>query len=116
MPSSAIAGARGSTPETARSTAILTTLIAGSQGLGISRMNFPFMLGTMFTPNRERAKLIGFGVHFVNGWIFAPVYAAAFESWRRGDLVARRRHWPRARALRAGRGHAGATRDAPADG
>ena len=57
--------------------------MAGSQGLGLSRINFPFMLGTMFTPNRDRAKLIGFGVHFLNGWIFASVYAAAFESWRR---------------------------------
>ena len=42
-------------------TVILTTLMAGSQGLGLSRINFPFMLGTMFTPNRDRAKLIGFG-------------------------------------------------------
>ena len=41
------------------------------------------MLGTMFTPNRDRAKLIGFGVNFLNGWIFACLYAAAFESWRR---------------------------------
>jgi uncharacterized membrane protein YagU involved in acid resistance len=41
------------------------------------------MLGTMFTPDRDRAKLIGFGMHFVNGWIFASTYAAAFESWRR---------------------------------
>src|SRR5215217_2780767 len=64
-------------------TVVLTTLMAGSQGLGLSRINFPFMLGTMFTPNRDRAKLIGFGVHFLNGWIFASVYAAAFESWRR---------------------------------
>ena|SRR5688572_29809250 len=64
-------------------TVILTTLMAGSQGLGLSRINFPFMLGTMFTPNRDRAKLIGFGVHFLNGWIFASVYATAFESWRR---------------------------------
>jgi hypothetical protein len=64
-------------------TLVLTTLMAGSQGLGLSRINFPFMLGTMFTPNRDRAKLIGFGVHFLNGWIFASVYAAAFESWRR---------------------------------
>ena len=64
-------------------TLVLTTLMAGSQGLGFSRINFPFMLGTMFTPNRDRAKLIGFGVHFLNGWIFASVYAAAFESWRR---------------------------------
>jgi uncharacterized membrane protein YagU involved in acid resistance len=37
----------------------------------------------MFTADRDRAKLIGFGAHFVNGWGFASVYAAAFESWRR---------------------------------
>jgi hypothetical protein len=45
----------------------------------------PIMLGIMFTPNRDRAKLIGFGVHFLNGWIFAGVYAAGFESWCRAS-------------------------------
>jgi uncharacterized membrane protein YagU involved in acid resistance len=40
------------------------------------------MLGTMFTSNQVRVKLISFGVHFLNGWIFASVYAATFESWR----------------------------------
>ena len=52
--------------------------MAGSQALGLTRMNLPFMLGTMFTPDRDRAKLIGFGVHLVNGWLFATIYAAAF--------------------------------------
>jgi uncharacterized membrane protein YagU involved in acid resistance len=46
-------------------------------------MSLPYMLGTMFTPNRDRARLIGFGVHFLNGWLFASVYTAAFQSWRR---------------------------------
>jgi len=64
-------------------TAILTTLMSGSQGLGLTRMNIPFILGSMFTPDRDRAKAVGFGVHFVNGWLFAAVYAATFESWRR---------------------------------
>lgn len=64
-------------------TVVLTSLMAGSQGLGFTRINLPFMLGTMFTPNRDRAKLVGFGVHIVNGWLFAAIYAAAFESWRR---------------------------------
>jgi uncharacterized membrane protein YagU involved in acid resistance len=64
-------------------TVVLTTLLAGSQGLGLTRMNLPFMLGTMVTPNRDRARLIGFGMHLVNGWLFAAVYAAAFQSWRR---------------------------------
>ena len=64
-------------------TLILTTLMSGSQRLGLTRMNVPFILGTMFTPNRDRAKLVGFGVHLVNGWLFALLYAAAFQSWRR---------------------------------
>ena len=40
-------------------TAVLTTLMAGSEGLGLTRMNIPHMLGTMFTPNRDRAKVYG---------------------------------------------------------
>lgn len=64
-------------------TVVLTGLMSASQGLGITRMNIPYMLGTMFTPDRDRAKLAGFGVHLVNGWLFACVYAAAFQSWRR---------------------------------
>ena len=64
-------------------TVVLTGLMAGSQGLGLTRMSLPFMLGTMFTPDRDRAKLVGFGVHLLNGWLFAGVYVAAFESWRR---------------------------------
>jgi uncharacterized membrane protein YagU involved in acid resistance len=60
-------------------TIVLTTLMAGSQALGLTRMNLPFMLGTMLTANRDRAKVLGFLVHLVNGWIFAAVYIAAFE-------------------------------------
>lgn len=66
-------------------TVVLTTLMAGSQGLGLTRMNLPYMLGTMFTPNRDRAKLVGFGVHFLNGWLFAALYMAAFRQWRRAS-------------------------------
>lgn len=64
-------------------TIVLTGLMAGSQGLGLTRINLPFMLGTMLTPDRDRAKLAGFGLHMVNGWLFASLYAAAFQSWRR---------------------------------
>ncbi len=64
-------------------TVILTTLMAGSQALGLTRMNIPFMLGTMVTPDRDRAKLVGFGMHLANGWLFAALYAATFQSWRR---------------------------------
>ncbi len=64
-------------------TVVLTGLMAGSQALGLTRMNIPFMLGTMLTPDRDRAKVVGFGVHLLNGWLFALLYAAAFRSWRR---------------------------------
>src|SRR5438874_2762974 len=62
-------------------TVVLTAILAGSQGLGMTRMNIPYLLGTMFTPSRDRAKLVGVGVHFVNGWIFSLVYVAAFHAW-----------------------------------
>jgi uncharacterized membrane protein YagU involved in acid resistance len=64
-------------------TVVLTGLMSATQGLGITRMSLPYMLGTMFTSDRDRAKLVGFGAHLFNGWLFAFVYAAAFESWRR---------------------------------
>jgi hypothetical protein len=74
------------------STVVLTSILAGSQGIGLTRMNIPYMLGTIFTPNRDRAKFIGFFLHFVNGWIFSLVYVAAFEllgrsTWWFGALI-----------------------------
>ena len=64
-------------------TIVLTGLMSASQGLGLTRMSLPYMLGTIFTPDRDRAKLVGFGVHLLNGWWLAFIYAAAFQSWRR---------------------------------
>jgi uncharacterized membrane protein YagU involved in acid resistance len=74
------------------STVVLTSILAGSQGIGLTRMNIPYMLGTMFTPNRDHAKFIGFFFHFANGWIFSLVYVAAFElvgrsTWWFGALI-----------------------------
>lgn len=64
-------------------TLILATLMQGGQSLGLSRMSLPFMLGTMFTPDRDRATMIGFLAHLLSGWLFALLYALAFESWHR---------------------------------
>lgn len=61
-------------------TVLLTTLMAGSQGLGLTRMNLPYMLGTMITADRDRAKIYGVGVHLLNGWLFSLVYVSAFEA------------------------------------
>ncbi len=58
----------------------LSTLLAGSQGLGITRMNLPYILGTMVTPDHDRAKMYGFFLHFLNGWIFSLMYVLIFQS------------------------------------
>ena len=62
-------------------TLVLTTILSGSQGLGLTRMNIPFMLGTMFREQHRPAERVGFFVHLVNGWLFALVYVAAFHAW-----------------------------------
>ena len=66
-------------------TVFLTGIMAGSQGAHLTRMSLPYMLGTIFTHDRDRAKLVGMLVHFVNGWIFALIYVAAFEAWGRAE-------------------------------
>jgi hypothetical protein len=64
-------------------TLLQTTIESAAQGLGLTRMSLPFMVGTALTPNRNRARWLGALVHLLNGWGFAFVYAAIFESWRR---------------------------------
>lgn len=62
------------------STVVLTIIMAVSKPLGLSRIDIPFLLGTMFTGNRNRAPFIGLVSHIIIGWIFAFIYAAAFDS------------------------------------
>jgi hypothetical protein len=61
-------------------TLILTTIMAASKPLGLTRMDLPFLLGTLFTANRNKAPLFGFMTHLAMGWMFAFLYAAAFKS------------------------------------
>ena len=73
-------------------TIVLTTISSAAQGLGLTRMNLPFMLGTMFTPDRDRARLYGFGVHVLAGWVFSLVYVLLFQAlgeagWWRGVII-----------------------------
>lgn len=41
------------------------------------------MLGTIATPHRARAMLLGFVAHLLFGVAFAVLYALVFESWGR---------------------------------
>ena len=63
------------------STVVLTTLLAASQGFGLTRLNVPFLLGSMFTPNRDRAKIYGAGLHLLSGVVFAWLYLITFQIW-----------------------------------
>jgi hypothetical protein len=59
-------------------TIVLTTALTAGTQLRMTRMDIPFLLGTAFTTDRTRARLIGYAVHFVNGLLFALIYYAAF--------------------------------------
>lgn len=67
-------------------TGLLTTLMRSAEGLGYIRMDIPFMLGTMLTPNRDFAKVGGSVVHLINGLMISLLYAVflngfGFVSW-----------------------------------
>jgi hypothetical protein len=60
-------------------TVALTATMLFAQLAGLSRMDIPMMLGTMFSENSDRARIVGFFVHLLNGQIFALFYASAFS-------------------------------------
>lgn len=62
------------------STIVLTIIMAASKPLGLTRMDIPFLLGTMVTGNRNRAPAIGFVMHLFIGWMFAFLYAILFDN------------------------------------
>ena len=73
-------------------TIVLTTASSASQGIGATRMNIPYLLGTIFTPDRDRARLYGFFAHVLVGWAVSLVYVFIFQSlgaasWWRGALI-----------------------------
>jgi hypothetical protein len=58
--------------------AIMITILQGSQSLGMSRLNMPFLIGTLFTGDRARAVIIGMTIYMLGGWLFALLYFYAF--------------------------------------
>jgi hypothetical protein len=61
-------------------TVVLTTGLRLAQELGITRMDIPLLLGTVFTAHRSRANVIGYFLHFANGLLFALAYYAIFRA------------------------------------
>jgi hypothetical protein len=59
-------------------TTVLTTSLRLAQETGLTRMDIPFLLGTVVTGNRSRAMVFGYAMHFGNGLIFSLGYAFVF--------------------------------------
>ena len=73
-------------------TALMTTILQGSQGLGLSRLSLPFLFGTFVTADRGRAVLVGSVMYLGGGWAFAVLYFFIFvslgqASWWLGALI-----------------------------
>jgi len=72
-------------------TLLLTTGLVAASELRLTRVDLPFLLGTMLVGDRTRAKAVGYLLHFVAGLIFALIYYAVFEAidesgWLLGGL------------------------------
>jgi uncharacterized membrane protein YagU involved in acid resistance len=59
-------------------TVVLTVIMVGSQLVGLSRLDFTLVLGTVFVQDPDRARLAGFFLHLASGQVFAFLYTAAF--------------------------------------
>ncbi|MCL4766774.1 MAG: hypothetical protein KJZ80_11110 [Hyphomicrobiaceae bacterium] len=73
-------------------TVAMTAILEGSQGLGLSRLSLPFLIGTMLSSDRRKALVLGFVIYTIGGWLFAFIYIAIFLSvsiftWWFGMLV-----------------------------
>lgn len=72
-------------------TLLLTSIVRVASEMGLTRMDFALILGTMFTRERRKARAYGYGLHFAIGLGLALVYSALFamlgrSSWELGAL------------------------------
>jgi uncharacterized membrane protein YagU involved in acid resistance len=61
-------------------TLLLTAVLVGAQLTGLTRLDIPLMLGTLFTGDPDRARFVGVFLHLLMGQFFALFYAAAFTA------------------------------------
>lgn len=72
-------------------TILLTGVLIAAQLAGWTRMDVPLILGTTFVADPDRARVLGFGLHLVNGMVFALIYTVVFAlmgwaAWWSGAL------------------------------
>jgi hypothetical protein len=73
-------------------TAALTAVMISAQLVGLTRLDLPLALGTVFTEDPDQARVYGFFVHLGVGEGFALGYAAVFAlrgqaTWWLGGLL-----------------------------
>lgn len=73
-------------------TLVLTSALRLASALRWTRIDIPFLLGTMFTANRTRAKWLGYVLHALAGLVFGLMYAGIFvtlgrSGWLLGALL-----------------------------
>ena len=73
-------------------TAVLTGMMISAQLSGLSRLDLPLILGTVLTPDPDRARAAGSLIHLLLGQGFALGYAATFAllgqaTWWLGGLL-----------------------------
>src|SRR5690242_8541070 len=73
-------------------TSTLTALMITAQLAGLTRLDLPLVLGSLVTPDPDRARIAGFFVHLTVGQGFALGYAATFAlldraTWWLGGLL-----------------------------
>lgn len=61
-------------------TVAMTGILQAANGLGLSRLSIPFLVGTIFTGNRRKATMLGFAFYIIGGWAFALLYFLFFAS------------------------------------
>lgn len=73
-------------------TLVLTTVLRAASELQWTRMDLPFLLGTMVAEDRRRAEWLGYVLHAAAGLVFGLVYAGIFvalgrSGWLLGALL-----------------------------
>lgn len=73
-------------------TTVLTAVMITAQLGGLSRLDLPLILGTVVTPDPDRARVAGFVIHLIVGQLFALGYGASFAllgvaTWWLGGLL-----------------------------
>lgn len=73
-------------------TLVLTSALRAASELRLTRVDRPFLLGTIVTADRLHAKAIGYLLHFLAGFGFALIYYAFFTAigrsgWMIGALL-----------------------------